>query len=203
MRLKPLLFTGTCLAAIVIATLSCKDNGTSPPPHSVPTPPGSYTVTYDGNGSTGGAVPVDKKNYITGEQVTVKPNSGKLVKSGLVFSFWSTKADGSGKSYAENDTFSMGSANVTLYAIWEIPHIYSVIYDGNGSTGGDVPVDTNKYRNGDRFTVKPNSGGLVKTGFVFSCWNNTTEGNGTDFPVDSQFSMGCTDLTLYAKWITP
>jgi hypothetical protein len=199
MNLKSYYFFISCVAVMALAILSCNDPVSNPQPSKAP----GFTVTYDGNGNTGGTVPIDNNGYLTGAKVTVKPNSGALTRTGFAFSFWSTKADGSGKSYSEDDTFSMGSADVVLYAIWDLSHEYSVIYDGNGNTGGTVPKDINKYKNGDRVTTKPNSGGLVKTGSSFACWNNTMEGTGTDFPVDSQFSMGCTDLILYAKWTTP
>ena len=77
-----------------------------------------YTVTYNGNGNTGGAVPTDDLTYNNGEAVTVKTNSGTLVKSGSTFSGWNTAADGSGITYPVGSVFTMGTANVTLYAIW-------------------------------------------------------------------------------------
>ena len=77
-----------------------------------------YTVTYNGNTNTGGAVPTDDLTYNNGESVTVKTNSGTLVKSGSTFSGWNTAADGSGITYPVSSVFTMGTANVTLYAIW-------------------------------------------------------------------------------------
>lgn len=77
-----------------------------------------YTVTYNGNGNTGGAVPTDDLTYNNGEAVTVKTNSGTLVKSGSTFSGWNTAANGSGITYPVGSVFTMGTANVTLYAIW-------------------------------------------------------------------------------------
>jgi uncharacterized repeat protein (TIGR02543 family) len=77
-----------------------------------------YTVTYSGNTSTGGTVPVDAGTYIAGATVTVLGNTGNLAKTGFTFGGWNTAADGSGTSYAPAATFTMGSANVTLYAKW-------------------------------------------------------------------------------------
>ena len=81
-------------------------------------PAAKHTVIYDGNGSTGGSVPVDSTNYENGQTVTVLGNTGTLVKTGYVFSGWNTQTDGTGTAYAAGTTFTMGSANVTLYAIW-------------------------------------------------------------------------------------
>lgn len=78
---------------------------------------GSLHVTYDGNGKTGGTVPTDNTDYSSGNTVTVKANTGSLVRTGCTFSGWNTAADGSGTSYAAGATFTI-SANTTLYAKW-------------------------------------------------------------------------------------
>ena len=78
----------------------------------------TYPVFYNGNGSTGGTVPSDGTSYAQYATVTVQANIGILVKAGYAFAGWNTAADGSGIAYAGGDTFSMGLANVTLYAQW-------------------------------------------------------------------------------------
>lgn len=85
-----------------------------------------FSVTYNGNGSTGGSVPTDATEYSSGNTVTVKGNPGSLVKANAspAFSYsfggWNTKADGTGTNYAENATFTI-STNTTLYAKWNDP----------------------------------------------------------------------------------
>ncbi|HHY71816.1 MAG TPA: cadherin-like domain-containing protein [Bacillus bacterium] len=75
-----------------------------------------YTVTYDGNGSTGGTPP-NAMSYEYNANVIVA-GQGSLVKSGYVFAGWNTAADGKGVNYAANDTFIMGSSPITFYAKW-------------------------------------------------------------------------------------
>ena len=76
-------------------------------------------VTYNGNSSTSGTVPVDGNSpYVSGTTVTVLGNSGTLVKTGFTFNCWNTAANGSGTSRVAASSFSMGSANITLYAQW-------------------------------------------------------------------------------------
>src|SRR5215472_3308031 len=79
----------------------------------------AFTVTYNGNGSTGGSVPVDSTAYANGAQVTVKGNSGSLAKAGATFGFWNTAANGTGTEYDPGNKFAITS-NVTLYAQWYI-----------------------------------------------------------------------------------
>lgn len=77
-----------------------------------------FTVTYNGNGSTGGTAPVDGSSpYKLGRTVTVL-DEGDLVKTSYVFDHWNTAANDSGTSYDPDDTFAIGAANVTLYAQW-------------------------------------------------------------------------------------
>jgi len=80
----------------------------------------SFTVTYNGNTSTGGSAPFDGKTYNTEDQVTVLGNTGNLVKTGDTFARWNTAADGSGTSYGwpADGTFNIGTSNVVLYAQW-------------------------------------------------------------------------------------
>ena len=95
----------------------------APPPHG---------VVYNGNGSTGGAVPTDGTAHAAGDTVTVFGNNGGLVKPGATFVGWNAAADGSGTGYPGGSTFAMGAADLTLYAKWGGP-VCNLDIDGNGS----------------------------------------------------------------------
>ena len=86
-----------------------------PPPASSPT---TFKVTYDGNGSTGGSVPVDATAYSTGGKATVLSAPATLVKSGYAFSGWGTVSNGSGAFYASGSVIAIGKTDVKLYAVW-------------------------------------------------------------------------------------
>jgi uncharacterized repeat protein (TIGR02543 family) len=159
----------------------------------------TYTVSYDGNGNTGGIVPTDPNEYEEGDTVTVLANTGGLTKTGYVFANWNTAPDGSGTSYSGGDTFLMGGSDVTLYAQWTAVN-YTVSYGGNGSTGGTVPVDSNNYHIGDTVTVLGNTGGLTRTGYSFNNWNTAPDGSGTSYAGGATFLMGSSNVTLYAQW---
>lgn len=78
----------------------------------------TYSVTYNGNGNSGGSVPTDATAYDAGDIVTVKGNTGSLTKTGYVFRGWNTASDYSGTFYPADYKFEMPSSNVTLYAVW-------------------------------------------------------------------------------------
>jgi uncharacterized repeat protein (TIGR02543 family) len=158
----------------------------------------TYTVMYDGNGSTGGTVPTDSNSYLQGAMVIVKGNTGSLVRTAYAFTGWNTQAGGGGTTYTGGATFPMGTSNVTLYAVWT--PTYTVTYNGNLSTGGTVPTDSNSYLSGATVTVK-NPGTMVRAGFTFNGWNTAADGTGTPRAAGSTMTMGSANVTLYAMWI--
>jgi len=206
----------------------------------------TYTITYNGNGNTGGAVPVDSHKYTNGSTATFLGNTGNLTKTGYTFSGWGWNS-GDNSSYPPNDptVWLTGTPyNVVVYARW-IPAVctsftysawstcsadgtqtrtvstssptnctggtpvvsqsctasFTVIYDGNGNTGGSVPVDSTKYIYGGIVTLKGNTGNLTKTGYTFAGWDWNSGDNSSD-PTISNFEMTSNTLvtTLYAEW---
>ena len=76
----------------------------------------TYAVTYSGNGNTGGTAPAAQVKY-PGINITLRTNSGSLVKSGKFFDGWNTAADGSGTDYAVGASYTTDAA-LPLYAKW-------------------------------------------------------------------------------------
>jgi hypothetical protein len=76
----------------------------------------TYTITYDGNGNTGGTAPANQIK-VQGVDLTLASNSGNLVRIGKTFGGWNTQADGLGTDYAVGATYSADAA-ATLYAKW-------------------------------------------------------------------------------------
>ena len=83
----------------------------------------NYTVEYNGNGATGGSIPVPQymSPYTATTSITIGGNTGSLTKSTApsTFSRWNTAADGSGTNYGTGYTTTYGGgASIILYAIW-------------------------------------------------------------------------------------
>jgi hypothetical protein len=86
-----------------------------------------------------------------------------------------------------------------------IPFTYvthSVVYDPNGATSGQAPVDTVRYNKDAIVKVPENSGTLAKTSYSFGGWNSSPDGTGRDYPAGTAFVMGENDVRLYARWFT-
>jgi hypothetical protein len=83
--------------------------------------PFTYSVTYNGNGNTGGTVPTDSTGYASGSTVTVLGNPGSLVKSGFTFGGWSLTPTGSAVA-----SFTI-TGNTTLYAVWTTSPVITIV----------------------------------------------------------------------------
>ncbi|MCO7175459.1 InlB B-repeat-containing protein [Sporolactobacillus kofuensis] len=146
----------------------------------------AYQITYDPNGGTG-TVPTDPTNYSNGDSVTVKGNSGNLVKTGFSFNGWNTKADGTGTAYQPESALTV-TGNVTLYAQWN-KNQYTVTYNSNG--GSAVAAQTIDYEGQASKPTDP-----TQTGYTFGGWYSDSEFNNT-----YDFNTPVTEnTTLYAKW---
>jgi uncharacterized repeat protein (TIGR02543 family) len=96
-----------------------------PPP---PPPPERYTVTYSGNGSTSGTVPVDNGRYSSGALVTVL-GPGDLAKTDHVFVGWATGPGAADPTYYVGGSFRI-YYNTILYAVWQLGSggLYTVVF---------------------------------------------------------------------------
>ena len=107
----------------------------------------TYTVTYNANGATSGTAPTDSEEYASGTTVTVKANSGNLLKTNYSFVGWNTQPDGEGTNYvAGTGTFTI-TANTTLYAKWSYGS--SIVIDKDTFTKAGSGSGYTEY-NGER-----------------------------------------------------
>ena len=84
--------------------------------------PTQYTVTYNGNGHTGGSVPTGN-TYNENANVTVQV-PGTMTKTNYTFKGWALSSSTAAPTYVYNGTTLSPSSftitgNVTLYAVWE------------------------------------------------------------------------------------
>ena len=95
----------------------------------------SYNIRFDGNKASSGSM--DAEYILYDETKPLTANAYK--KTGYTFAGWNTKADGSGKTYHDEDNVLNLVTNgvITLYAQWSANH-YSVVFDGNHKTTGGV-----------------------------------------------------------------
>ncbi|KAB1155614.1 InlB B-repeat-containing protein [Flavobacterium luteum] len=148
----------------------------------------NYTVTFDGNTSTGGSTAT--QTIAQGASANLTANG--YTKTGNVFAGWATTAGGA-VAYADGASYTMGSANVTLFAKWT--PTYTVTFDGNTSTGGSTATQTIAQAASANLT----SNGYTKTGYAFAGWA-TTAGGAVAYANNASYTMGSANVTLFAKW---
>jgi uncharacterized repeat protein (TIGR02543 family) len=154
----------------------------------------SYTITFDKNDASAAGT-MAGQTVACGSSANLAANA--FTKAGWTFAGWAASAGGA-VAWADGASYTMGAADVTLFAKWTQPH--AVSYDGNGNTGGSAPADVTPYLPGVTVTVAGNTGGLVRTGYTFSGWNTAPGGGGTNYAANATFAMPGADVTLFAQW---
>jgi len=80
------------------------------------TPLSTYTISYDANNATSGTAP-GSQTKTHGVSVTLRTNTGNLIKTGYTFDGWNTNSSGTGTNYPAGGTYTANTSD-TLYAKW-------------------------------------------------------------------------------------
>jgi len=176
-------------------------NPSTPAPTATPAPAPTptYSVTFDKNDAAATGT-MAAQTIASGSSANLRACG--FAKTGWTFTGWSTTSDGD-VVYADEESYTMGSENVTLFAKWTI-NTYTVTYNGNGNTVGSVPEDPSYYGYGITVTVLGNTGNLTRMNdggisYRFTGWNTSSTGN-EDTNVGATFIMGSENEILYAQW---
>jgi hypothetical protein len=78
--------------------------------------------------------------------------------------------------------------------------VFSLEYNANFASGGSVPVDPNRYKEGDAVTVQGNTASLVRTDCSFGGWNTIPDGTGANYAAGDTVFVEAKDIVLYARW---
>ena len=162
----------------------------------------AYSVTYDANGGSGD-VPVDGQKYAEKALADVKPADGLTPPQGKeIFLGWSTNPEATTAEVYPYGKLTIGTADVTLYAIWGVrENTVAITYKGNGGalTDGQTEYTISSLLNNDKITVAQNT--FAKAGYKFVSWNTQANGQGTSFAPDAKARVNSEgENVLYAIW---
>ena len=164
--------------------------------------PNSYTISFDGNGSTSGTMQPLGMKYGTAKNLTANEYS----RTGYTWSGWSTNSDGTGTSYTDGQRVEnltdTNNGSVTLYAKW-IPNAYKIQFDKNrADASGTTASMSMEYGTAKNLTAN----GFSSPSAKFIGWNTKPNGTGTSYSngqsVKNLTSAPNDIVTLYAKWAT-
>ena len=156
----------------------------------------TYVVTYNYNNATGGNSTATASFTTAGPAITLPTPT----KTGYTFAGWHSDAGLAnsiglaGASYSPVGT----TLSLTAYAKWT-PINYTFTYDANSADVGTVPTETSKQIT-QTATIKANTGSLIRAGYSFGGWNTQSDGAGTNYLSGSLFTVGSSNVILYAKW---
>ena len=156
--------------------------------------PGQASLTYDGNGATGGKT--DPQNGVTDQRVNVRQNG--FTRDGYAFTGWNTQPDGRGQAWAPDAVWTLHGTGV-LYARWR-GNQQRLNYHGNGNTGGNT--ESQDGRTGDVLDTRAN--GFTRDGYEFVEWNTRADGTGDHYGKGTngvaKWTMLPAGNDLYAIW---
>ena len=146
-----------------------------------------YTVSFNANGGTGS---MSDQSFYSNTPQALTANGFSYPDK--IFKCWSTKADGSGYDY-NNEEVVTNLGDVTLYAQWANPD-FVVHFDANGGfgtmAGQNFLWDMTQVLNANTF---------IYPGYAFVEWNTMQDGSGTSY-TDKQAVSNLGNVTLYAQW---
>ncbi|MFY0482348.1 InlB B-repeat-containing protein [Flavobacterium sp. PLA-1-15] len=173
---------GTSYTASQVSAFNFTGNTTL---YAVWNPVGSHTVIFEANGGTG-----TMANQVESSAAALTTNA--FTRTGYTFANWNTAANGSGTTYTNGQTYSFAS-NITLYAQWTANN-NTVTFDANTGTG-----TMSSQTIATAATVALNANTFTKAGYTFAGWA-TTAGGAVAYTNSASYTMGTSNVTLYAKW---
>ena len=147
-----------------------------------------YTVTFNGNGATGGSTAPVNATYDADALLT----ANGFTKTGYTFAGWATSAQGTaayGDGASVRNLTAAANGSVELFAKWTAnPYTLTVDVNGGDLYAGNINAS---YIIGDTETiVEP-----TRTGYHFTGW---TVSAGT--LTDGVYTFAASDATLTANW---
>ncbi|WP_438770947.1 WxL domain-containing protein [Enterococcus sp. AZ095b] len=163
------------------------------------TPPVSYNLSLQANPDVGGNPSATNTTLTQGSTTTLNANPN----SGYRFVRWEV-VSGTGANIANatsaTTTFTMGSANTTVRAVYE-EITYNLTLEASPSDGGNPSAEASTLAQGSTTTLNANP----NSGYHFVRWE-VVSGTGTNIvnttSATTTFMMGSTDTTVQAVYET-
>jgi uncharacterized repeat protein (TIGR02543 family) len=158
--------------------------------------PNTYTITYNGNGNTGGSAPAPQS--IAYDGILTHAQLGSLTKTGYTADGWALSPSGNLHHPFGGQLQWRWEYSETHYAHW-VPNTYIVSYNGNGGSG-TTASSSHTYGTAKALT----SNGFTRTGYTFLGWSTSSSATSATYTngqsVSNLSSTNGATVTLYAVW---
>lgn len=158
------------------------------------------TLTFNGNGATGGTPPANITTGKVGDMIALPDNTGGLEKTGFIWQGWATTNNA---TTAITGTYTI-TGDVTLYAVWEAenPDAMKVTFNMNAPayapiTPATTIVQVTGETVGSKMPPNPTYNAAWDAGVTFDGWNTKADGTGTAFTATTQLNV---DIEVFAQW---
>ena len=149
----------------------------------------SHQLAFNPNGGSG-----TMSNQAFREGLPALLASNEFTREGYSFDGWSDSPSGS-VLYADNGEFTIGSADMTLYALWN-PNTYSISFDKNDpEVSGSMENQQMEFDSSSALSVNV----FTKAGWSFAGWSTTPSGS-VQYVDGGEYTMGSDNVVLYAQW---
>jgi uncharacterized repeat protein (TIGR02543 family) len=158
----------------------------------------AYTISYNGNGNTGGTVPSNGSYQAGGSSYVLVGGTNSPSRVGYDFADWYTNSTGTGgTSYAVGASYNT-TADLNLFAKWTAASRSVAFALDGGSSSATTTTLTGKVV-GNPITL-PAANTMSKTGYVFAGWSDGT----TSYAGGATWTVPASDsnFTLTAQWTT-
>jgi uncharacterized repeat protein (TIGR02543 family) len=153
----------------------------------------TYAISYHANSGSGSMA---SGSAAHGSSYTLSACAFTL--TGNHFLRWDTHSAGDGTSYPGGAAINPVTADLDLYAIWEI-NTYAVSFDANYGTGsGTGSMAPGSVAHGGTYVVP--ACGFSKAGDTFVFWNTLANGTGTRYNAGDSIANVTSSITLHAIW---
>ncbi len=149
-----------------------------------------HSLFYDANGGFG--APATEQLH---EEEEITLSDVLPAKDDHTFVGWAVTAEATEAKYSRGDKFTMGSAAVTLYAVWK--HNPSFTYNANEGTFNYNVATTYPA---PESLIKITEMQPVRTGYEFIGWAADKDAEKADYNSGDSFTMHDEDIVLYAVW---
>ncbi|MDO9257662.1 MAG: InlB B-repeat-containing protein [Bacteroidales bacterium] len=154
------------------------------------------TYNLTSNAGTGGTVTAPASSSIVvnyGEATTITASAN----TGYTFGNWSVTSGSAaiGNTALASTTSTLTTGDATVQANFTANN-NTITFDGNGSTGGSMSTQT--IATGASANLTTNL--YTRTGYGFNGWNTAAGGGGTSYTDGASYTMGTSNVILYAQW---